>query len=47
MEELLEKYEQRIAYLESQIIKYEEEISSLNTEVKRLTIEKYHVRSCN
>lgn len=47
MEELVEKCEQRVAYLESQIVKYQAEIDALNTEVKRLTVEKYNGGSSN
>ena len=47
MEELVEKCQQRVAYLESQILKYQAEIDALNMEVKRLTVEKYNVGSSN
>ena len=47
MEELVEKCEQRVAYLESQILKYQAEIDALNMEVKRLTVEKYNGGSNN
>lgn len=47
MKELVEKCEQRVAYLESQIVKYQAEIHALNMEVKRLTVEKYYGGSNN
>jgi len=47
MKELVEKCEQRVAYLESQIVKYQAEIHALNMEVRRLTVEKYYGGSNN
>ena len=45
MKELVEKCQQRVAYLETQIVKYQAEIDALNMEVKRLTVEQYNARS--
>ena len=42
MKELVEKCEQRVAYLESQIVKYQAEIDAINMQVRRLTVEKYY-----
>ena len=42
MKELVEQCERRVQYLESQIVKYRQEIDALNMEVKRLTVEKYN-----
>ncbi len=47
MKELVEQCERRVQYLESQILKYREEIDALNMEVKRLTVEKYNGGSSN
>ena len=47
MQELVEQCERRVAYLETQILKYQAEIDALNMEVKRLTVEKYNVGSSN
>ena len=47
MEELVEKCEQRVAYLETQIVKYQAEIDALNMQVRRLTVEKYNGGSSN
>jgi len=47
MKELVEKCEQRVAYLESQIVKYQAEIDALNMQVRRLTVEKYYGGSNN
>ncbi len=47
MKELVEQCERRVQYLESQIVKYRQEIDALNMEVKRLTVEKYNGGSSN
>ena len=47
MKELVEKCEQRVAYLESQIVKYQAKIAALNMQVRRLTVEKYYGGSNN
>ena len=44
MKELVEQCERRVAYLETQIVKYQAEIDALNMEVKRLTVEQYNAR---
>ena len=47
MKELVEQCERRVQYLESQIVKYRQEIDALNMEVKRLTVERYNGGSSN
>ena len=42
MENFQDLCERRVAYLEECIEKYQEEIESLNMEVKRLQVEKYN-----